>query len=152
MRALRVLVVEDGEETSSLVRELGHVPMHVATSASAHRKTAVWNPDLVLVDLTRFDGVKLARQLRSDTRLAKMPLIGITAFMDVGQRHTAIDAGFDEFLAMPYKPSELAGILLRVESRIAESKAIAERTRAIAELSRERNRKSRQGLDGQLGA
>jgi CheY-like chemotaxis protein len=151
MRALRVLVVEDGEETSSLVRKLGHVPMHVATSVSAHHKTAAWNPDLVLVDLTRFDGVKLARQLRSDTHIPKMALIGITAFMDLGQRQTAIDAGFDEFLAMPYKPSELEGILLRVESRIAESKAITERTRAIAELSRKRNRKSREGLDGQPG-
>jgi DNA-binding response OmpR family regulator len=143
---MRVLVVEDTDQATSLVRELGHVPLPASNCAMALDKTATWKPDLLLVDLTRVNGIELARRLRSAFRY--VPLIGITDFIDIGQRKSAIDAGFDEFLPKPFRPNELVAMPKRVEARLAESAAIAERTRVIAQLTRELNRKSRDGLDG----
>lgn len=127
---IRILVVEDADQTASLVRDLGHAPLLVLMGALALHKAETWGPDLVLVDLTRADGLALARHLRANSNY--VPIIGITGFIDVDQRKTAIDAGVDEFLPKPFRPNELAAMLKRFETRIAGSEPIAARPPEVA--------------------
>ena len=131
---MKVLIVENGEQTSDLVRHLGHLPLSASSIATALKKAHAINPDMLLVDLTQLNGTELARQLREHGH--KTPLVGLTGYMDGSQRQAAIDAGFEEFLARPYRPNELAGILRRIEARL-KSRTIAERQRVVAQLERE---------------
>jgi DNA-binding response OmpR family regulator len=137
---VRVLVVEDGNQTAALVEQFGHLSLLASTSEAALAKANTWKPDLLIVDLTRFDGIELAKQLP-----AKKPLIGLADFMDAKERQAAIEAGYGEFLAKPFKPNELAHALRRIESHGTASKAIAERTRVMAQLTRELNHQPDEG-------
>jgi DNA-binding NarL/FixJ family response regulator len=101
-----------------------------------------------LVDLTlpSIDGIELAKRIRQTPEMAPKPLVGLTGNMDADDRRRAVDAGFDEFLPMPFMREELAEILSRVEARIVASKARSEQTREIAQASRALNQKSQEGL------
>ena len=149
MRALRVLVVEDGENTASaLIRRLGHVPLAAPGSSIAMDRWATWNPDLLLIDLTapNIDGIELARRVRLMPETAPKPLVALTGCMDLEYRRQAVDAGFDELLPKPFRLEELEWLLIRVEARIAASKLRAEQAHQVAEASRALNRKAQDGL------
>ncbi len=131
---MRVLIVADQGGTSEQVRKLGHYALTTSSIDSAIRTSFDWQPAFILVDLMQIDGIELARQLRVNAHRAL--LIGITEYMDASKHQTAIDAGYDEFLAKPFKPNELANLLTRVEARLTES-VISERRRVTSQLTRE---------------
>ena len=131
---MRVLIVADQGGASEQVRQFGHCVLSASSIDSAIRTSFDWQPAFILVDLTQIDGMELARQLRQNAHGAL--LIGITGYMDARIRQTAIDAGYDEFLAKPFRPNELASLLRRVEARLAES-VISERRRVTNQLTRE---------------
>ncbi|NUP98373.1 MAG: response regulator transcription factor [Armatimonadetes bacterium] len=68
-------------------------------------------PNLVVIDLVAdgIGGLKLCKELRSDTRLRQLPILAVvTPALLSGLRP---EAGFDDFLAEPFGPEE-------VESRV----------------------------------
>jgi DNA-binding response OmpR family regulator len=77
----------------------GHVPM----------------PDVLLLDLNMpgLDGMTLLGWIRSDERLAGLPVIIITGETDRARRAEALDAGADDYLC---KPVELSDLLTRVKA------------------------------------
>jgi DNA-binding response OmpR family regulator len=71
-------------------------------------------PDLLLLDLNLpgLDGMALLFRIRADERLARLPVIVLTAETDGGTRKRALSAGADDYLCKPIVLSEL---LSRVE-------------------------------------
>lgn len=130
---MKVLIVAAEHKAASVVRQLGHEVVATPICANALDKATVWRPDLVLIDLTWIEGQGLAKSLREDSR--ERPVIGIVSALDSGQHKAAVDAGFDEFLAKPFRPNELTAILKRAEARIAASETIAERVRVSSQLA-----------------
>lgn len=67
------------------------------------------NPDLVLLDVMMpgMDGFEVCRRLRSDQRLAEIPVIMITALDDFDSRIEGIEAGADDFISKPFNRTEL---------------------------------------------
>ena len=66
-------------------------------------------PDLILSDVLMpvLDGIGLARRLRSDVRTAHVPIILMTASKKQDLLALGRDAGTEEFLLKPFRPSEL---------------------------------------------
>jgi DNA-binding response OmpR family regulator len=72
-------------------------------------------PDVLLLDLNMpgLDGMTLLGWIRSDERLAGLPVIIITGETDRARRAEALDAGADDYLC---KPVELSDLLTRVKA------------------------------------
>ncbi len=86
---MRVLTAKDGVEALSLLQE--HVP------------------DVILLDIEmpRMDGYEVAAHVRSDARLADVPIIMITSRVGDKHRARAIELGVDDYLGKPYQESQL---------------------------------------------
>ncbi len=112
----RLLLVEDNEDLSDLLRELltawGFDVVVAGTALAALAKAAVRPPDVALVDigLPDRDGCEVARALRNSLP----PEIRLIAMSGYGQRHDgarALAAGFDEFLVKPLNTVRLRRLL-----------------------------------------
>ena len=79
-------------------------------------------PDLVIASdrAKNCDGVDLTHRLRADERTSHVPVVLISAHADSDRRVDALDAGADDYLAMPIDARELraksAGLLERYEN------------------------------------
>ena len=86
---MRVLTAKDGIEAMALLQD--HVP------------------DVILLDIEmpRMDGYEVASHVRTDARLADVPIIMITSRMGDKHRARAIELGVDDYLGKPYQESQL---------------------------------------------
>jgi CheY-like chemotaxis protein len=73
-------------------------------------------PDLALIDLSmpRLDGWGALRELRADEQTRHVPCVAVTAFTSDQDRLRALEAGFDDFLAKPFRAKDLLDIVQRL--------------------------------------
>jgi two-component system, cell cycle response regulator len=113
--AARILVIEDNKENLELMTYLLNAfGYQVLTARDGQEGLEVVRrelPDLVLSDLQmpKIDGYELARVVRQDLRLAKVPLVAVTAYAMRGDRDRVIAAGFDGYISKPINPEEFVG-------------------------------------------
>lgn len=64
--------------------------------------------DLIITDyyMPVMNGVELVRQIRSNRRMADVPIVMITLSEDESVRQEAIEAGATDFLSRPIDPNE----------------------------------------------
>lgn len=76
-------------------------------------------PDLVLIDLSmpKLDGWSALHELRADERTRTIPCVAVTAFASDRDRRRALDAGFDAFLAKPFRAKDLQDLVRRLLDR-----------------------------------
>lgn len=74
-------------------------------------------PDLLLLDLMLpdRDGFDITRLLRSDPTLVDIPIIMLTARVDVTDRIVGLEMGADDYVTKPYDPRE---VVARVRARL----------------------------------
>jgi chemosensory pili system protein ChpA (sensor histidine kinase/response regulator) len=86
---MRVMTAKDGVEALALLQD--HVP------------------DVILLDIEmpRMDGYEVAAHVRSDARIADVPIIMITSRVGDKHRARAIELGVDDYLGKPYQESQL---------------------------------------------
>lgn len=102
-----VLVVEDNEQNRYLVTYLlerrGYsvvaVPGALEGIASARERT----PLLILLDiqLPVMDGYAVARKLRLDPALSRVPIVAVTSHAMPGDREKALEAGCSGYIEKP---------------------------------------------------
>jgi two-component system phosphate regulon response regulator PhoB len=63
--------------------------------------------------MPHLSGIQLCRILRADNKLAKVPIIFLTAKAESHDRIEGLESGADDYLGKPFSPKEL---VLRVES------------------------------------
>ena len=108
-----VLVVEDEPRNQALVRAtFAGTDIELAFAATVVEGRVVLasrRPDLVLLDLRLPDepGVVLAREMRSDPELARVPILAVTASVLEADRRAALDAGCNGFVEKPISPRDL---------------------------------------------
>ena len=117
MTAKTILYVEDNEMNRKIVRDLLKrtkyrlVEAHDGEAGVA--KALEIHPDLILMDiqLPKISGLEATRRLRAEAATATTPIITITSFALSGDDLKAKEAGATAYLAKPYSPFDLLGLI-----------------------------------------
>nr|WP_260524903.1 ATP-binding protein [Pseudomonas sp. MWU16-30317] len=116
---LHVLLVEDNPVNQTVIeamlRSLGFTVSVVGDGAQAVTEVSRLRFDAVLMDcrLPVIDGYEATRRIRLLTLHNDVPVIALTANALHGDREACIDAGMNDYLAKPFKRSDLLLILQR---------------------------------------
>lgn len=117
----RILVVDDDREVVRLMQayleRAGYDVMVAYDGESAVHMLRREKPDLLLLDLMLpdRDGFDITRLLRNDPTLAGIPIIMLTARVDVTDRIVGLEMGADDYVTKPYDPRE---VVARVRARL----------------------------------
>src|ERR1700747_9261 len=109
----RIFVVEDDEDISRLIRHnllaAGYDVQNFLNGNDAVSQAQREQPSLFLLDvmLPGSDGFDLCRQIRQDVKLAKIPIIFLTARTDEADRVKGLELGGDDYITKPFSPREL---------------------------------------------
>lgn len=101
---VRVLVVDDSITTRQLVRSIldaaGYEVQVAADGEQAWNVLTESSVDLVVsdVDMPRMDGFQLLSRVRSERRLAKVPVVLVTALEQEADRQRAFDLGASAYI------------------------------------------------------
>ncbi|MCU0803962.1 MAG: Hpt domain-containing protein [Burkholderiales bacterium] len=108
-----VMIVDDSltvrKITGRLLAREGYNVLAAKDGVDAMEQLQEHIPDVMLVDIEmpRMDGFDLARNVRGDRRLRKIPIIMITSRTAEKHRTVAKEIGVDVFLGKPYQEEEL---------------------------------------------
>jgi CheY-like chemotaxis protein len=114
-----ILVVDDNEANLRLIAAVlktrGYQLIEATSGESALAAIEEHQPALVLMDVQMpgMSGIDVARAVREMPATAALPLIAITAMAMKGDREEILAAGFNDYLAKPYKMAELLGVVSR---------------------------------------
>jgi two-component system cell cycle response regulator DivK len=120
MSAKTILYVEDNEVNRRLVQDL-LIPTTYRLIEATDGEAGVAmarkeRPDLILMDvqLPKISGIEATRTLRGDPATATTPIIAITSFALAGDEQKALEAGATAYMAKPYSPRDLLGLIRRL--------------------------------------
>jgi PAS domain S-box-containing protein len=123
-RSLRVLAVDDSEDTAEMMKALlemdGHVVQTAGSGPAALAAAAAQHPDVIILDigLPGLDGYQVARHLRADPALRDVALIAASGYGQEGDLQRSREAGFDRHLVKPLDPRELREILAAIAGEL----------------------------------
>ncbi len=106
----RVLVIDDEQQIRRFLRVSlvahGYEVEEASLGSDGIRRTTVFKPDLVLVDLglPDMDGKQVVRELREWTQV---PIIVLTVREQEDEKIAALDAGADDYVTKPFGVGEL---------------------------------------------
>lgn len=120
MSGKTILYVEDNEMNRQIVRDL--LKRTTYRLIEAHDGEAgiaaalQQRPDLILMDvqLPKMSGLDATRRLRAEAPTAQTPIIAITSFALSGDDKKALEAGASAYLAKPYSPRDLLGLIRKL--------------------------------------
>ncbi len=107
----RIAIVEDNPDNRLLLRAILEHRYDVSeydNGPAALQGFASRRPDVILLDISLpgMDGLEVMRNIRSDAKLAKVPVIALTAHAMPADRERFLQAGFDEYVAKPITDDE----------------------------------------------
>jgi DNA-binding response OmpR family regulator len=125
MTARLLLIDDDARLTAMVVDYLngnGLDVVAVGTLAAGRERLRQGSFDALLLDLMLpdGDGLDLTRELRSDARTRRLPLLMLTARGEPPDRIVGLEIGADDYLPKPFEPREL---LARVKALLRRSAA-----------------------------
>ena len=105
---LKLLIIDDNVDLafglSTYLSKTWHQDVQVAHTGNAGLEAAErFSPDAVLLDigLPDLDGFEVARRLRNDLGLDRMPLLALSGFSSDEDRERAAAVGFDRYFVKP---------------------------------------------------
>lgn len=122
----KVLVVDDDPDVRlfsiTVLEENGYTPLEATNGEEAMQFIRKENPDLVILDvlMPRESGIRLYRQMKTDKKLDKIPIIilsGITQRSFLRSQKALTEFGGEEvpepqtYLEKPVEPEELAAAI-----------------------------------------
>jgi CheY-like chemotaxis protein len=116
----RVLIAEDNAVNRELLHELlelrGYTVLEACDGQEALRIIEQTHPELLFLDIGMpvMDGFAVIRRIRENPRLAKLPVVAVTAYAMRGDRERILNSGFDGYLSKPVSSSSLASELDRL--------------------------------------
>jgi len=115
-----IVVADDDELLRSLVefklRGRGYDVVPAQDGEEALKLVAIHVPDLIVLDamMPGRDGFAVLRQLKSDAKLADIPVVMLTARRLESDIVGALQAGASDYLIKPFSPEELAARVARL--------------------------------------
>jgi DNA-binding response OmpR family regulator len=119
-----ILVIDDEKDLIELVRynleREGYDVIAAADGPSGLEIAMQHKPDLIVLDLMMpgMDGLEVCKQLRSDARTNRVPVIMLSAKAAETDRIVGLELGSDDYITKPFSPREL----------VARTKAVLRRT------------------------
>jgi DNA-binding response OmpR family regulator len=145
-RAETILIADGDAAARSRINEsLSFNGMHcdeAATARDALCAAKVQRPSMLTLDVVLPDlsGFGLCRMIREDPQLADLPIMFVSEKCSEIERVLALEAGADDFVAIPFHPAELVArvvsILRRTERRRPESASACHRPAVSIDASR----------------
>lgn len=137
MTKAKILVVDDEQNLLRMIgyalSNEGYQVLGAQNGEEALYKVQIQQPDLVILDvmLPDMSGIEICQRLRSDAETANLPIIMLSARVQVSDKIEGLEAGADEYVT---KPIELDEIVARVE-------ALLQRTKRLRQASTAKRRK-----------
>jgi two-component system, OmpR family, phosphate regulon response regulator OmpR len=109
----RLLLIDDDTRLTDMVggylRQNGYEVETAASLAAGRERLKQASPDALLLDLMLpdGDGLDFTRELRSDARTRRLPLLMLTARGEPMDRIVGLELGADDYLPKPFEPREL---------------------------------------------
>jgi CheY-like chemotaxis protein len=117
----RVLVVDDDKVIQQLLEvnlelEGYEVAGFASDGKEALELVASLAPDVVILDIMmpKMDGLEVCRRMRADPKLAKIPIILLSARAQDMDIREGIEIGASAYLTKPFDPVELIDIVARL--------------------------------------
>ncbi|RJR36856.1 MAG: response regulator [Deltaproteobacteria bacterium] len=110
--AKRILIIEDNPANLELLTILLEAFHYVVLAAGGGTEGIEMvrreKLDLIICDVQMpgVDGYEVARQLKRDPMLHRIPLLAVTALAMVGDREKVLSAGFDGYIDKPIVPEK----------------------------------------------
>ncbi|WP_408955911.1 response regulator [Natroniella sp. ANB-PHB2] len=125
----KVLVVDDEENIVELIKfnleQEGYQVLTAYDGVEALERVKEKEFDLVVLDLMlpQIDGFEVCRQIRTDNKLKRLPIIMLSAKGEEVDKILGLELGADDYVTKPFSPREL---LARVKAVLRRSSSIAE--------------------------
>ena len=100
----KVLIAEDNAVNRELLRELlevrGYTVVEACDGEETLRMIEQTQPDLLLLDIGMpvLDGFGVVSKIRENPRLARLPVVAVTAYAMQGDRERILNSNFDGYL------------------------------------------------------
>lgn len=123
VRSMRVLVVDDNEDTAigmaKVLRLSGHVVWIVHNGVDAIDSARKHEPEVVLLDigLPGMDGYEVAARLRQEECCKGALIIAVSGYGEEQARNRSGAAGFDDHLVKPVNIEKLLALLSKLKAR-----------------------------------
>jgi len=116
-RKPRILIAEDFEENrialKLILKYTGFDVIEAEDGRQAVEAVRREEPDLVLMDITLpvIDGLQATREIRSDEKFERLPIIILSAHDSNEVRRQAAEAGGSEYISKPVEIEELRKLI-----------------------------------------
>ena len=113
----RILIAEDFEENrvalKLILKHAGFDVIEAEDGQQAIEAVRREEPDLVLMDITLpvIDGLQATREIRSDEKFERLPIIVVSAHDNEDVRRQAAEAGGSEYISKPIEIEELKKLI-----------------------------------------
>ena len=130
LKGIRVLVVEDDDDTRELLRVLLETQGSVVTAtASVQEALSAYDqsvPQVIVADIGMpdYNGYTLIGKVRARDRERGgniIPAIALTAFTTAIDRDTVLSAGFQVHMPKPFEPDRLISVISDLAAQYGES-------------------------------
>jgi two-component system, cell cycle response regulator DivK len=113
----KILVIEDTEDNRQIMRDLltaaGYALVEATDGAAGVAMARAEKPDLILMDiqLPVIDGYEATRRIKADPETAHIPIIAVTSYALAGDEEKTRAAGCSGYVAKPFSPRQLLGVV-----------------------------------------
>ena len=111
--AKTILVIEDHEDNRRIMRDLltssGYEVIEAVSGEEGVTSAETHRPDLILLDiqLPGIDGYEVARRIKANPDLQKIPIFAVTSYALSGDDVKAFEAGCNAYVTKPFSPRKL---------------------------------------------
>ena len=115
--AKKILLIEDYPATVEMIiaflEPQGYSLDFAFDGQSGLDKMAASKPDLVLLDimLPGMSGLEVCRKMKADPKLAKIPIVVVSAKVTSDDIKAGLSAGADEYLVKPFEMKQLLDLI-----------------------------------------
>jgi CheY-like chemotaxis protein len=129
LKGIRVLVVEDDDDTRELLKVLLETQGGAVTvTASVQEALSAYDhsrPNVIVADIGMpdYNGYTLIGRVRARDRERGniVPAIALTAFTTAIDRDTVLSAGFQVHMPKPFEPSQLISVISELATKYGPS-------------------------------
>lgn len=131
----KILIIEDNkgnlEVILYLLRQYGYKLITAENGKDGIKLAKQEMPDLIISDiqLPQLNGYEVARALKSDTNLKKIPLVAVTAYAMEEDEEKILSAGYNAYIAKPIDPEEFVCLIekeLPLKLRLSKQKKFSD--------------------------